>query len=131
MLRDYRWPGNVRELRQTLTRGVALSAELITPEHLFHAPIRRTTPAEPPQIPVVSRFATGTEPPPAPPPPPSPVPPRIQRYDHVMRDVISDALEQHKSLRAAAVALGLPKSTLADKARRMGIPIPVRRPDRR
>ncbi len=132
MLREYSWPGNVRELRQSLTRGVALSHDVIGPEHLFQTPLRRLTPAAahgtpPPRepqahpVPVAPRFAAGTEPPPLP----------VQQYARVMRDVISDALERHGSVRAAAEALGMAKSTLADKVHRMGIPVPARRPSRR
>ena len=39
----------------------------------------------------------------------------------VKRDVIADALRRHGSVRAAASALGRPKSTLADRARRYGL----------
>ena len=113
MLRDYRWPGNVRELRQTLTRGAALSNLVIDPHHLFQAPLRRPTPAE---IPVSgrchdgpARFADGTEPPPLP------------RLDLLQRDLIVDALARHGSLRAAAEAVGIPKSTFADRAHKLGL----------
>jgi DNA-binding NtrC family response regulator len=126
MLRDYRWPGNVRELRQTLTRGAALSPDVIGPEHLFQAPIRRNTPPEPLQVPVPSaarRRAAGTA------PPPVPAPRYDARYATVVRDVITDALERHGSMRAAAHALGMPKSTLADKVKRLGLALPVRKAD--
>ncbi|MBZ0234277.1 MAG: hypothetical protein K8M05_18245, partial [Deltaproteobacteria bacterium] len=73
------------------------------------------------------RFADGTEPPPMRPPLVLPA----QPYAHVMRDVIADALERHQSVRAAAEALGMPKSTLADKVHKLGIPIPTRRAGRR
>jgi transcriptional regulator with GAF, ATPase, and Fis domain len=133
VLREYRWPGNVRELKQALTRGVALSRDLIGPEHLFQAPMRRPTPADPanvglmmppahPMAPVTTEprramtLAHGTEPPP------------VQRYDSVVREVIIDALERHGSLRAAADALGMPKSTFADKVKRLGLVLPLRKP---
>ncbi len=123
VMRDYRWPGNVRELRQALTRGAALSNHTIEPEHLFQPFLRRATPAEIPTIGVVAArhmggAAVGTEPPPLP------------RYDAMVRDVITDALERHGTVRAAADALGMAKSTFADKVKKLGLPIPTRKPAR-
>jgi transcriptional regulator with PAS, ATPase and Fis domain len=132
VLREYRWPGNVRELKQTLTRGVALSRDLIGPEHLFQAPMRRPTPADPANVGLLTphnapsapdgrtprravTLAAGTEPPP------------LQRYESVVREVIVDALERHGSLRSAAEALGIPKSTFADRVKRLGLSIPIRK----
>jgi transcriptional regulator with PAS, ATPase and Fis domain len=132
VLREYRWPGNVRELKQALTRGVALSRDLIGPEHLFQAPLRRPTPADPANVGLITPHlppslpegrtprrsmtrAAGTEPPP------------VQRYDSVVREVIADALERHGSLRSAAEALGIPKSTFADKVKRLGLSVPIRK----
>ena len=119
MLAAYRWPGNVRELRQTLTRGAALSREVIEPHHLFQPPPRRPTPAEQPVL------AAGTRPRPtavakvqaregAPPPP-------LPRMESLERDLIADAIERHGTLRAAAGAVGMPKSTFADRAHKLGL----------
>jgi len=118
VLREYRWPGNVRELRQTITRGVALSTNVIEPAHLFQA-LRKPTPASTPTLEALARrtghrVAAGS------------VPPPLPRYDHMVRDVISDALLRHGTLRAAADALGMPKSTFADKVRKLGLPLPPR-----
>jgi DNA-binding NtrC family response regulator len=62
-------------------------------------------------------------------PPPVPAPRYDARYATVVRDVITDALERHGSMRAAAHALGMPKSTLADKVKRLGLALPVRKAD--
>jgi transcriptional regulator with GAF, ATPase, and Fis domain len=43
-------------------------------------------------------------------------------YEDVMRQLMEASLERHGSIRRAAAALGLPKSTFADRARKLGIP---------
>ncbi|MBE7454669.1 MAG: sigma 54-dependent Fis family transcriptional regulator [Kofleriaceae bacterium] len=122
-LRDYRWPGNVRELRQTLTRGVALSADVIEPWHLFPAPLRSPTPVETPVLtaladhPLRGLLLDAS--------------PLVPRYDSMVRDAMTDALARHGSVRAAADALGIPRSTFSDRARRLGLPIPKPCPPRR
>jgi len=49
----------------------------------------------------------------------------------VMRDVMERSLERHGTIRAAAVALGIPKSTFAERARRLGLSVPARPRGRR
>jgi transcriptional regulator of aroF, aroG, tyrA and aromatic amino acid transport len=125
MLREYRWPGNVRELRQTLTRGAALSSLVIDPHHLFQPQLRRPTPAGLPATPPrlaagteEKRIALGTEPPPLP------------RLEVMERELLVDALERHGSLRAAAEAVGMPKSTFADRVHRLGLWVGKKTPKR-
>ncbi|MBE7447936.1 MAG: sigma 54-interacting transcriptional regulator [Kofleriaceae bacterium] len=106
-LRDYRWPGNVRELRQTLTRGVALSADVIEPWHLFPAPLRSPTPVETPVLtaladhPLRGLLLDAS--------------PLVPRYDSMVRDAMTDALARHGSVRAAADALDSPLHVLGPR----------------
>ncbi len=123
LLRDYRWPGNVRELRQTLTRGAALSSVVIDPHHLFQPHMRKLTPAELPARP--PRLAGGTTQKPIVAEPPEPPAvgsePPLPHFEAVERDLFADAIRRHGTLRAAAEAVGLPKSTFADRVHRLGL----------
>ena len=119
-LRQHAWPGNVRELRQTLVRAVAFSRDVIEPEHLFPA-LATGTPDGGGPVPAeyveASVDAAGRV--------------AVPRYDAVMRDVMERSLERHGTIRAAAVALGIPKSTFAERARRLGLSVPARPRGRR
>ncbi len=53
--------------------------------------------------------------------PSSPASAPINLVDATLRELLRDAYRRHGSLRRAAAALGLPKSTFADRARRLGI----------
>ena len=122
-MREHAWPGNVRELRQALMRAVTFSFEVIEPEHLFPGPRRpfHTTGELGPDY----RGGEGTE---SDGVPHGEVPdgPPLPRYETVLRDALVEALERHGSIRSAAEALGMAKSTFADRARRFGLPMPTR-----
>ncbi|HVV85940.1 MAG TPA: sigma 54-interacting transcriptional regulator [Kofleriaceae bacterium] len=111
-IREHRWPGNVRELRQALTRAVTVAGTVIEPEHLF---------------PVLPDRAVAM-PPPVTTPGLPPLPPGLELapYEALVRETLHRALVKHGSIRAAANALGIAKSTFADKARRYGLLAPTR-----
>jgi transcriptional regulator with PAS, ATPase and Fis domain len=96
-LAKHDWPGNVRELRHAVQRAAALSGHHLRLDDLLP---RRTA------------YATRQ-------------PPRaaeaVNMVDAAMRELIRDAYRRHGSVRRAAAALGLPKSTFADRARKLGI----------
>jgi transcriptional regulator with GAF, ATPase, and Fis domain len=96
-LAEHAWPGNVRELRHAVHRGAALSSHQLRLEDLLP---RRSSLLGPP-------------PPEAPPP--------ISMVDAALRDVLREAYHRYGSVRRAAAALGLPKSTFADRARKLGL----------
>lgn len=98
-LRDQSWRGNVRELRQAVRRAVALGGRELRPEDFMLAPAIAPVACI---RPIDASIAEKT-------------------WNEIEREVIVEALRRHGSIRAAAVALGRPKSTLADRARRYGI----------
>jgi len=98
-LRAYRWPGNVRELRNAVERAVVLSGgPVLTARDLL------------PPAPVGSDGAASDE--------------LIggRTLDEIEREAIGQALVRTRgNQRAAALMLGLPRTTLADRARRYGL----------
>jgi transcriptional regulator with PAS, ATPase and Fis domain len=111
-IREHRWPGNVRELRQAMTRAVTVASDVIEPEHLFPP-----MPGQPlPFIPEPDATAM----------PPLPPGVELAPYEALVRETLHRALLKHGSIRAAAGALGIAKSTFADKARRYGLVIAPR-----
>jgi DNA-binding NtrC family response regulator len=114
------WPGNVRELRQTIERAVSLTTETIDAPDL-RLPARRG-PYERAEAP--PRLARGSLPPPLPglramdqaDPADG-----VGRADAVLREMMVQALARCGTIRGAARALGIPKSTFSDKARRFGL----------
>ncbi|MBK9030175.1 MAG: sigma 54-interacting transcriptional regulator [Myxococcales bacterium] len=112
-LREHAWPGNVRELRQAIVRAVTFSAEVIDAEHLFPTAWRQ------PLAPAIAPIGPGLVQPDGP-------PVALPTYEVVVRDAMLEALSRHGSIRAAAEALGMAKSTFADRARKLGIKLPQR-----
>ncbi|GAB4531318.1 MAG: hypothetical protein Tsb0020_47630 [Haliangiales bacterium] len=135
---DYHWPGNIRELRAAVQRAMALCRRELTLDHLLPIPLADTAHALPPRRharTAGTQMALPIEPTPTTLPPnslpahaPNPLgPPTLTRFEAMMRDQMVDALANHGSLRRAANALGMPKSTFADRAKRLGIPSARRR----
>jgi transcriptional regulator with PAS, ATPase and Fis domain len=123
-LTTYEWPGNVRELCHAVARAMALGgavlgptdflpdiAVLRAPMRTLHAHARTTTTVAPAQQhaadAIPESFDTSI--------------PRLPPIMAVQRDAMADALNRFGSVRAAAKHLGMPKSTLADRARAWGI----------
>jgi formate hydrogenlyase transcriptional activator len=119
---DYPWPGNVRELRAAIQRAMALCPGELTLEQLLPrmAPPVAASVATRPRY--VSRAAE-----------PDRAAPRahdgITPIESVLRERMRHALMRCGSIRAAAQALGMPKSTFADRARRLGVFQEARRRD--
>jgi transcriptional regulator with PAS, ATPase and Fis domain len=97
-LSSYPWPGNVRELRHAVARAVALGGRELGPADFFPDFISR-----------VSRLQT------------EPIDGSMLPYEVMIRGAMKQALQEHGTIRAAATALGMPKSTFADKARSWGL----------
>jgi len=102
-LQRHSWPGNVRELRHAVARAVTLGGDTLEAHDFFTGgmgPNRRTELAELDDA-----------------------DPLLAPYESMMRGAMEQALAQYGSIRAAAAALGMPKSTFADRARQYGIVI--------
>jgi transcriptional regulator with GAF, ATPase, and Fis domain len=96
-----RWPGNARQLRAAVHRAVLLGDAVLVPEDF----------GLPPEV-----FRSVDE---------AHSPTKDGRtWSEVEREVLLQAVERHGSIRAAARALGRPKSTVADHVRRLLGPRP-------
>src|SRR5690606_2110899 len=133
-LTRHRWPGNVRELRHAVHRAVALSSHRLRLEDLLPAAPRRWTPPvavapAPAGAAVPGRAVRAAVPAASPAGVPAAVPEAvidppagpIDLVDAAMRRVLLEAYRRHGSLRRAARALHMPKSTYADRLRRFKI----------
>ena len=96
---DHGWPGNVRELRNRVERAVALTkTEWIMPSDLFPDRVH-------PLITTFAQFATLSE-----------------TRDHAEKQQIERALkETNGQILDAAALLGISRTTLWDKMRRLGV----------
>jgi transcriptional regulator with PAS, ATPase and Fis domain len=100
----YGWPGNIRELRQAVSRALSFGGAEIRPRDLFPdlavaGARRRWLPSGAPAV----------------------AEPLLPPYEAAQRDVMREALARHRSIRAASAAVGMPKSTFAEKAQRYGL----------
>jgi DNA-binding NtrC family response regulator len=101
ILEAHPWPGNVRELRNTVQRAAMFSDGEIGAADLFAQLQAGRAPLAAPPVAVAGE-------------------PRPVQVDDAVRDMVERALRDHPSYRAAARAIGMPKSTLHDLARRYG-----------
>jgi DNA-binding NtrC family response regulator len=99
----YAWPGNVREVRHTVERAITLGGRELGPADFFSELATRGMP----QL----RKASNAS---------------MLPYDVLIRASMERALDEHRTIRAAAQSIGMPKSTFADKAREFGIALPKR-----
>ena len=109
-LSSYAWPGNVRELRNAIRRAVTLCSRELTVDKLFLASPGKRPPMMPKPTRRASRAGDGGD-----------GKSGLGVFDLSSRDLILDYLDTYGSIRRAAAAIGIPKSTLADRARRLGI----------
>jgi transcriptional regulator with PAS, ATPase and Fis domain len=107
-LLGYGWPGNVRELRHAVARAVALGGDELE-SHDFFPDVGTERRREPQMTP--------------------PMPANVDdviKYEALLRSAMEQALASHGSIRAAADAIGMPKSTFADRAKTFGL-VPQRK----
>jgi DNA-binding NtrC family response regulator len=112
-LASYGWPGNIRELFKAVQRAVTLGGDELGPLDFFpnfgqHAHRRHLHVT--PTIPGVSS-----------PDEPTGELAGLQPYHAALRGAMEQALATHGTIRAAASAIGMPKSTFADKAKAWGL----------
>jgi DNA-binding NtrC family response regulator len=105
-MRAYDWPGNVRELRQAVIRAVSMGGAQITPHDLF--PDFSRILSAPRMGPLRARTTPGAG-------------DELAPFEVSLRELMRQALAAHGTIRAAAISLGMPKSTFAEKAERFGL----------
>ena len=96
-LQEQIWPGNARQLRYAVQRAVLLGGPVLRP-----GDFRCGSEAYRAEEPNLAGFAG-------------------KAWTEIERDVLAWALRQYGNARAAARALGLPRSTLADRLQRRGL----------
>ena len=101
-LASYHWPGNVRELRAAIARACMLGGQELGPLDFFPDVINGRRSVSPPLTTLDIN---------------------MPRYHIVLRGAMEQALQKHGTIRAAASAMGMPKSTFADKAKAWGIDV--------
>jgi DNA-binding NtrC family response regulator len=109
-LMAYHWPGNVRQLENAIVRALVLRGSRRTLEIADFGPEMQGVPVEPPTA--VDLPETGVD-----------LPSLVSRIE---RDLIMRALSRTSGNRAdAARMLGLKRTTLVEKLRRLGEPVAV------
>ncbi len=99
LLGEYRWPGNVRELLHSVERAVLIGGPELAPSD-FLAGI----------TPLANKHRDRDS--------------ELVPYEQILRGAMEHALAVNGSIRAAAAALGMPKSTFAEKAKAWGLTRP-------
>jgi DNA-binding NtrC family response regulator len=114
-LASYNWPGNIRELYKAVQRAVTLGGTELGPNDFFpdlqHARRRHGTPTL--EAPIPNHDAQSGH----------PLQESLQPYHAALRGAMEQALATHGTIRAAASAIGMPKSTFADKAKAWGLSV--------
>ncbi|HRC58957.1 MAG TPA: hypothetical protein PKU97_23705, partial [Kofleriaceae bacterium] len=98
-LAAYDWPGNARELRHAVARAVTLGESVLEPADFFSDLGWKKSDRG-------RRSGNGA---------------LLLRYEAPVYDEMMRALAAHGSIRAAAAAIGMPKSTFADRALKWGL----------
>jgi transcriptional regulator with PAS, ATPase and Fis domain len=99
-LSSYDWPGNARELRHAVARAVTMGDDILEPKDFFPESGLRQA------IRVRRTAANGDE---------------LAAYQAPVYDEMMRSLTVHGSIRKAAAAIGMPKSTFADRAHLWGL----------
>ena len=108
------WPGNVRQLRHAVLRAMHLAGPLLTASDIV-GPGASPGSARASELGFLSAPGHAAE-------PTATVPVLGRRFADIERDIYAHALEQTGgNRRAAAELLDVPKSTLHDKLRRLGL----------
>jgi DNA-binding NtrC family response regulator len=89
------WPGNIRELRASVSRAAMFGHDQLGPKDFFPTPGRGRA---------MTRIDTQEV-------------PKLAPYHATLRVSMEQALARYGTIRAAATAIGMPKSTFADKAK--------------
>ncbi|HEY3802724.1 MAG TPA: sigma 54-interacting transcriptional regulator [Kofleriaceae bacterium] len=114
-LASYNWPGNIRELYKAVQRAVTLGGTELGPGDFFpdlqHARRRHGAPTLEAPIPIHDGQSE------------HPLQQSLQPYHAALRGAMEQALATHGTIRAAASAIGMPKSTFADKAKAWGLSV--------
>jgi DNA-binding NtrC family response regulator len=120
-LRAHAWPGNVRELAHAVARATALGGEVLDVEDFFPStsviglgPLAEAGGIEPAGSGGSARSVGSVGETPL-------EGPRLPPYAAMLRSAMAAALSSHRTIRAAAAQLGMPKSTFADKAKQWGL----------
>jgi DNA-binding NtrC family response regulator len=103
-LSEHEWLGNIRELRNSVSRAMALGSGHLQLQDFLPRGIRRPATF---QASLVQSAGPPTRP--------------LTSYQQSQRALIADAYARHGTIRGASAELGLPKSTLADLCKRLGI----------
>ncbi len=103
-LSEHEWLGNIRELRNSVSRAMALGQGHLQLQDFLPRGVQRAAATQPQIAPNAESSA---------------VP--LTNYQQSQRALIADAYARHGSIRGASAELGLPKSTLADLCKRLGI----------
>ncbi len=98
-LSSYDWPGNARELRHAVARAITLGEDVLEPQDFFPELGWRKLER--------GRRAQNGE--------------ALASYEVPVYDEMARALATHGSIRAAAAAIGMPRSTFSDRALRWGL----------
>jgi two-component system, NtrC family, response regulator GlrR len=102
-LAAYHWPGNARELRHAVARAVTLGDHVLQPADFFQHTEMSSSPR-------ARRTTANGE--------------TLAAYEVPVYDEMMRSLAAHGSIRAAAAAIGMPKSTFADRAHQWGLVSP-------
>jgi DNA-binding NtrC family response regulator len=99
-LKEHAWMGNVRELQNSVQRAIALGPTTLRLHDFLPGGIARP-PSEGELFLMQER--------------------RLTPWQKNQRNLVAEAYERHRSIRAAARSLGIPKSTFADMCKRLGV----------
>ena len=101
------WPGNIRELRNAVVRAATMFDGPIGPAQLFASAVRSASILDSPDAAPSRAHDVDPEP-----------EPFVGDWAQTQRELLQRAVAQHGSIRRAAAALGIPRSTLGARLKR-------------